>query len=87
MGAGWLEGLLATLDGAMSMPVLLWVGMRLLGERDNYLLVLGGVPSWWLIGGHVVEGAASRLDTGLFLILFVSLGGLFSLAGFQTQKD
>lgn len=80
MGAGWFEGLLAGFIGLLSMPVLLWAGMRLLGERGNHLLVLGGVVVWWLIGGHVVEDAVGSAATALFLALYAVAGGLLSLA-------
>lgn len=79
MGAGWIEGLLALFVGLLSMPLLLWAGMRLLGERGNHMLVLGGVAAWWLIGGHVVEGAVGGMATALFLALFAVIGGLLSL--------
>jgi len=29
------------------MPLLLWAGMRILGERDNYLLIIFGSLVWW----------------------------------------
>ncbi|MGW7695046.1 hypothetical protein ACWGMA_40540 [Streptomyces asiaticus] len=31
------------------MPLLLWAGMRILGERDNYLLIIVG-SLFWLVG-------------------------------------
>ncbi|MEU2211199.1 hypothetical protein ACH4VS_30430 [Streptomyces hygroscopicus] len=37
------------------MPLLLWAGMRVLGERDNYLLIMVGGLLWLL-------GAGSNLD-------------------------
>lgn len=81
MSAGWLEGMLASATGLVAMPVLLWAGMRLLGERGNHLLVLAGVVAWWLIGGHVVEDAGVGVTaTALLLALFALLGGALSLA-------
>lgn len=81
MGAGWLEAMLASVAGLVAMPVLLWIGMRLLGERGNHLLVLAGVLAWWLIGGHVVENASvGATATALLLTLFALLGGALSVA-------
>ncbi|MEU7056896.1 hypothetical protein [Streptomyces sp. NPDC046197] len=85
MGAGWFESLLAGFAGLLSMPLLLWAGMRLLGERGNHLLVLGGVVAWWLIGGHVVEDSAGDTATALFLALFAVFGGVLSLAGAREE--
>ncbi|MGW7617524.1 hypothetical protein ACWGLG_17010 [Streptomyces antimycoticus] len=79
MGAGWFEGLLALITGFLSMPVLLWVGMRLLGERGNHLLVLAGAVAWLIIGGHVADGFVSVTTTAALLTLFAVLGGLLSL--------
>src|SRR5690349_21309622 len=80
MGAGWFESLAAGFAGRLWMAVRGWAGMRLLGERGNHLLVLGGVVVWWLIGGHVVEGAVGSTATALFLALYAVAGGLLSLA-------
>jgi hypothetical protein len=80
MGAGWLQSALAGFVGLLSMPLLLWAGMRLLGERGNHLLVLAGVVAWWVLGGHVVEGDSGTAVTALFLALFAVLGGLLSTA-------
>ncbi|RNG23557.1 hypothetical protein [Streptomyces botrytidirepellens] len=79
MGAGWFESLLAMIAGLLSMPVLLWVGMRLLGARGNHLLVLFGTVAWLFIGGYVVDGFVSDTATAAFLALFVVLGALLSL--------
>jgi hypothetical protein len=80
MGAGWLETLLAGIVGLLSMPVLLWAGMRLLRERGNHLLVAGGFVAWWIIGGDVVEkGDVSATAMALRLALFAGIGGLLSL--------
>ncbi|MFR9675175.1 hypothetical protein [Streptomyces sp. TR06-5] len=80
MFAGTLESLLAGVVGVLAMPVLLWAGMRVLGERGTALLVLGGAVAWPFVGGHVVEDAAGGAETAGFLVLFTALGGLLSLA-------
>jgi hypothetical protein len=77
--AGWFETLLAGIVGVVSMPVLLWAGMRLLGERGNDLLVLVGAMVWPFVGGHVVEDAVSDAGTAVFLGLFAMFGSLFAL--------
>ncbi|MGW0735635.1 hypothetical protein [Streptomyces sp. NPDC002851] len=86
IGAGWIESALAGLAGILAMPLLLWAGMRLLGERGNHLLVLLGLVAWWPIGGHVVEDAVGPVATGLFLALFAVIGGLLSLAEMPGKK-
>ncbi|WP_405983321.1 hypothetical protein [Streptomyces sp. NBC_00872] len=85
MGSGLLEGLLASVVGLLTMPLLLWAGMRLLGEKGNHLLVLLGVVAWWLIGAHVVEDAVGAGATALYVSLFAVLGGL--LAGVQPRVE
>lgn len=80
MGAGLIEALLAEFTGLLSMPVVLWAGMRLSRERGNHVLVLGGAAAWWLIGAHVVQQAVGGFATLLFLALFAVVGGLLSLA-------
>ncbi|MFE4830792.1 hypothetical protein [Streptomyces sp. NPDC056672] len=85
MGSGLLEGMLASVVGLPTMPLLLWAGMRLLGEKGNHLLVLLGVVAWWLIGAHVVEDAVGAGATALYLSLFAVLGGL--LAGVQPRVE
>jgi hypothetical protein len=80
MGAGWTEAALASVCGLLAMPVMLWAGMRLLGERGNHLLVAAGLAAWWLIGGHVVEDAGvGPVATVLWLALFALLCGVLSL--------
>ncbi|MFF0157980.1 hypothetical protein ACFYRY_10670 [Streptomyces sp. NPDC005263] len=80
VGAGFLEALLARLVGLLALPVLLWVGMRLLRERGNHLLLAAGHAAAWLIGGYLVEqGGVSDTVTTLCLALFAGLGGLLSL--------
>ncbi|WP_280889523.1 hypothetical protein [Streptomyces sp. LBL] len=80
IGAGLPEGLMARVIGLLSLPVLLWVGMRSLRERGNHLLLAAGHVAGWLIGGYLVEqGGVSDTVTALCLALFAGLGGLLSL--------
>jgi hypothetical protein len=78
MGAGWYQAMLAGVTGVLAMPLLLWAGMRLLGERGNHLLVAAGVVAWWFIGGQIVEDGVGRTATVVFLALFALLGGALS---------
>ncbi|KAK1180897.1 hypothetical protein B7755_023770 [Streptomyces sp. NBS 14/10] len=79
IGAGFIEGALASFAWLTLVPVLLWAGMRLLRERDNYLLVTMGSATWIFLGTQVAEGGASRVETELFLVAFALLGGFLSL--------
>jgi hypothetical protein len=85
MGAGWLESAVAGLVGLLSMPLLLWAGMRVLGERGVHLLVPGDLAAWWFLGGRAVEDAHGTAATALLLGLFALLGGLLSLV--RTTGD
>lgn len=78
--AGFYEGLLAAVVGLLSMPVLLWAAMRLLRERGNHALVMGGLVAWWLIGAEIVERSPGAVATGLYIALFAVIGGVLSLA-------
>lgn len=81
IGAGWAQALLATCTGVLAMPLLLWAGMRLLGERGTRVLALAGGAAWWFIGTHVVEGTRiDDTDTALLLAVFALLGGVLCLA-------
>ncbi|MFF5583241.1 hypothetical protein [Streptomyces hygroscopicus] len=52
-GGSWLSAeihlLIFVLGVLLVMPLLLWAGMRVLGERDNYLLIMFG-SLLWLVG-------------------------------------
>ncbi|MEV7682800.1 hypothetical protein AB0O64_30265 [Streptomyces sp. NPDC088341] len=85
VGSGLLQGLLASVVGVLTMPLLLWAGMRLLGEKGDHLLVLLGVVAWWLIGAHVVEDDVGTGATALYLSLFAVIGGL--LAGVRPRVE
>ncbi|MET8184046.1 hypothetical protein [Streptomyces sp. NPDC005336] len=78
MMAGSIESLLTGFAGVVSMPVLLWVGMRVLRERGNHLLVILGAIAWIFVGGHVVEDTAGTAGTAVILALFAVFGGLLS---------
>ncbi|MCD9591255.1 hypothetical protein [Streptomyces sp. 8ZJF_21] len=78
MLAGSIESLLAGIAGVVSMPVLLWAGMRVLRERGNHLLVILGAIVWIFAGGHVVEDSVSTVGTAVTLALFAVFGSLLS---------
>ncbi|MGW1554164.1 hypothetical protein, partial [Streptomyces sp. NPDC002346] len=80
MFAGSFELLLAGFTGVVSMPVLLWAGMRALGERRTHLFVSVGAVTWPFLGGHVVEDYVSDARTVMYLALFAGLCGLPALA-------
>lgn len=85
MGAGLLEGALATVTGVAMMPLLLWIGMRMLRERGNHLLVVIGAVVWVFLGGHVVEGSVNSVATVCYLALFAAVCGV--LAALQARPD
>jgi hypothetical protein len=86
IGAGWTQALLASCAGVLAMPLLLWAGMRLLGERGTQVLALVGGAAWWLIGTHMVEGTRiDDTDTALLLTVFALLGGVLCLARPTTE--
>ncbi len=78
IGAGFIEGALATLAWLTLVPLLLWAGMRLLRERDNQLLVSMGSATWIILGLQLTRGNISRTETELFLLAFALLGGLLA---------
>lgn len=85
LGTGWVQTLVAEWVGLLSVSLLLWAGMRLLRERGNHVLVLGGFAAWWFIAGHVIEQPFGATPTTLLLALFVVIGGLLSLLEFPTR--
>ncbi|MGW6455706.1 hypothetical protein ACWF94_07210 [Streptomyces sp. NPDC055078] len=78
--SGALESGVATIAGVAAMPVLLWAGMRALGERGNHVVIIAGAVMWLFVGGHVVENDVGEVGTAAFLALFTVLGGLAALA-------
>ncbi|WLW52562.1 hypothetical protein [Streptomyces sp. YU58] len=86
VGADWSQALLVGCAGVLAMPLLLWAGMRLLGERGTRVLALVGGAAWWLIGTHMVEGTRiDDTDTALLLAVFALLGGVLCLARPSTE--
>ncbi|MEU9092395.1 hypothetical protein ACIOEW_33830 [Streptomyces sp. NPDC087901] len=85
LGGGFLELLLAGVAGVLSMPLLLWAGMRVLRERGNHLLVMIGAMTWIFLGGHVVEDGVGTVPVAGFLTLFAALGGLLSWVRTQAE--
>ncbi|MFF0795046.1 hypothetical protein [Streptomyces spiralis] len=83
--AGLWESGLATAAGVISMPILLWAGMRILRERANHALVMVGTVLWLFVGGHVVEDGVSIWGTAVFLTLFVILASLLALVKLPDQ--
>lgn len=80
-GTGFIESLIALAVGIVSMPVLLWAGMRLVRERNNYLLVACGGVLWPFIGGTLIDELHGVAETVLLLAVFPVLGGVLSLLG------
>ncbi|SED26494.1 hypothetical protein [Streptomyces melanosporofaciens] len=65
------------------MPLLLWAGMRILGERDNYLLIVVG-SLLWLVGAgsnlsHLQYTPGAHLPVPL-LAGMVAVGALLAPA-------
>ncbi|MFD8460037.1 hypothetical protein [Streptomyces antimycoticus] len=55
-GGSWISAeihlVTFVLGPLLVMPLLLWAGMRILGERDNYLLIIVGSLLWLLGAGY-----------------------------------
>lgn len=81
MFAGLFDLLLAKLIGLLAMPVLLWAGMRLLGEPRNLVFLGAATVLWFFVGNRMAENS-SVIDVAAFvyLLVFAGLCGLLSLA-------
>ncbi|MBD3011203.1 MULTISPECIES: hypothetical protein [unclassified Streptomyces] len=79
IGAGFIEGALATLAWLTLVPLLLWAGMRLLRERDNQLLVSMGSATWIVLGTRITAAGVSGVETELFLLAFTLLSGFLAM--------
>lgn len=81
--AGSVEFLLTTAASWMLMPLLLWVGMRVAGQRRNGPLVLIGGLTWVGISGYFIDDIDHPGGHMPFLAIaaFVLLGTALSTAG------
>ncbi|MFG2894947.1 hypothetical protein [Streptomyces sp. NPDC048248] len=64
------------------MPLLLWIGMRIMGEKGNYALVIGGSLAWLFGAGYNLSYIKYPPGTHLpvsLLVALVAVGGLLSL--------
>ncbi|MGW9430765.1 hypothetical protein ACWHA1_22800, partial [Streptomyces decoyicus] len=64
------------------MPLILWIGMRFMGEKDNYALVIGGSLAWLFGAGYNLSYIEYTPSTHLpvpLLVALVAVGGLLSL--------
>ncbi|MGW2025311.1 hypothetical protein [Streptomyces decoyicus] len=64
------------------MPLILWIGMRIMGEKDNYALVIGGSLTWLFGAGYNLSYIEYTPSTHLpvpLLVALVAVGGLLSL--------
>ncbi|GAA2293165.1 hypothetical protein [Streptomyces violaceusniger] len=87
IGAGFIEGALATLAWLTLVPLLLWAGMRLLRERDNQLLVSMGSATWIVLGTRITAADVSGVETELFLLAFTLLSGFLAMFRPATPED
>ncbi|MFF8616451.1 hypothetical protein [Streptomyces sp. NPDC015350] len=65
----------AILNTVLAMPLVLWIGMRLLRERRVYPMVLVGAVGWFITVGHGIDLIDDRIGTLL---------PLWSLAAFAA---
>lgn len=89
MWAGSGEFLFSTAASWALMPLLLWLGMRLLGEEGNVLLVLFGGLVWLGVSGYFINEIDS--DGGHIpvpaLVGYVLLGAALAGVGADTESD
>ncbi|MEU6331790.1 hypothetical protein ABZ851_31650 [Streptomyces sp. NPDC047049] len=70
------------------MPLILWIGMRITGEKDNYALVIGGSLAWLFGAGYnlsYIECTPSKHLPLPLLVALVAVGGLLSLDSVASQ--
>jgi hypothetical protein len=65
----------AVVNTVLAMPLVLWIGMRLLRERRVYPMVLVGAVGWFITVGHGID----LIDDGIGALL-----PLWSLAAFAA---
>jgi hypothetical protein len=84
--AGTFEFLLTTAASWALMPLLLWVGMRVMGETGNVALVIVGGLAWLGLSGYYIDDidrAGGRIPA-LALAAYILLGT--GLAGFGPDR-
>ncbi|SCF59771.1 hypothetical protein GA0115254_106323 [Streptomyces sp. Ncost-T10-10d] len=72
----------AIVNTLLAMPVVLWVGMRLLRERRVYLTVAVGTVGWFFTVGHYIDQLNDRPDIVMPLgplALFIAVTTLSSV--------
>ncbi|MFE2974175.1 hypothetical protein [Streptomyces sp. NPDC059258] len=82
MFSGAFEFLLTTAASAALMPLLLWVGMRVMGETGNAVLVLVGGLVWAGLSGYYIDdidragGHMPVLALAAYVLLGTGLAGV-----------
>ncbi|MFF0103793.1 hypothetical protein [Streptomyces hirsutus] len=82
MFSGAFEFLLTTAASWALMPLLLWAGMRMMGETGNAVLVLVGGLVWVGVSGHFIDdidrpgGRIPVLALTAYVLLCTGLAGV-----------
>ncbi|GAB3107780.1 hypothetical protein GCM10027160_04870 [Streptomyces calidiresistens] len=80
--SGAPEFLLTTAASRLLMPILLWAGMRLTGERDTTVFVLVGGLMWAGLSGYFIDavdrsgGHMPLPALAVFVLLVTALAGI-----------
>ncbi|CAL9450121.1 hypothetical protein [Streptomyces sp. enrichment culture] len=84
IGSGAFEFLLTTAASWTLMPLLLWVGMRVMGEAGNAVLVLVGGLVWAGLSGYYIDdidragGHMPVMAFAAYVLLGTALAGIDS---------
>ncbi|MEU3729722.1 hypothetical protein AB0E81_09965 [Streptomyces sp. NPDC033538] len=79
--SGAFEFLVTTAASWALMPVLLWAGMRMMGEAGNTLLLITGGLSWAVLSGYFLDdidragGRMPALALAAYVLLCTGLAG------------
>ncbi|MEW1604066.1 hypothetical protein [Streptomyces sp. NPDC093808] len=82
--SGFFEFLLTTVASWTLMPLLLWAGMRLMGETGNVVLVLVGGLVWAGLSGYSIDdidragGHMPVMALAAYVLLGTALAGIDS---------
>lgn len=82
MFTGAFEFLLTTAASWTLMPLLLWAGMRMMGETGNAVLVLVGGLAWAVLSGYYIDdietagGHIPPLALAAYVLLGTGLAGV-----------